>query len=157
MQTPARGSQPRNRASRTSLDLQFCSLTCKLMFYFYDLVFYFNFYWIGLNSFVKTNKKVIFIREILLISLNACKIRYFSIFFFKKQHLQFFIKVQVNTIYAERQIIHERSLERRDELNIYVFRRTKLARAANKMQGRRRAPYTTIKSIKERRGRYSIT
>lgn len=64
----------------------------------------------------------------------------------------------MNTIYAERQIIHERSLERRDELNIYeLFRRTKLARAANKMQERRRAPYTTIKSIKERRGRYSIT
>lgn len=56
----------------------------------------------------------------------------------------------MNTIYAERQIIRERS--RRDELNIYVFRRAKLARAANKMQERRRAPYTTIKSIKERRG-----
>lgn len=43
----------------------------------------------------------------------------------------------MNTIYAERQIIRESS--RRDELNIYMFRRTKLARAANKMQGRRRA------------------
>lgn len=78
--------------SSDSLDLQFCSLTCKLMFYFYDLVFYFNFYWIGLNSFVKTNKKVIFIREILLISLNACKIRYFSIFFSKNSICNFLLK-----------------------------------------------------------------